>query len=262
MKNKKISIKNIIIIVLIGIIIALILINLDNKNSNIEKTETSKEQLETTSDNTYVSMSKHLLEVNEKEEKLLSFKTQIANYIKSKNVNNFETTGDASVYINSFEEVLSIATKVTESEAATADNISEGKKAWVNGKLVTGNGADVENAYNNGYAKGYTEGQNSTGTIEYTYHTHGDGHCNETPIYHTHSAQNTAPCYTRCSGVGSYYIDGTGMYFCYKCGRSLSNSYYSGQCAYYNLTCTKTIDSYYCSLDSNTIISATIKFEQ
>jgi len=120
---------------------------------------------------------------------------------------------------------------------------------------------EIENAYNNGYSQGYAAGQNNTGTLEYTYHVHGDGYCNQTPIYHTHSAQNTAPCYTRCSGVGSYYIDGTGMYFCYKCGRSLSNSYYSGQCAYYNLTCTKTVDSYYCSLDSNTIVSATIKYK-
>lgn len=97
MKSKKISIKTILIIVLLGIIIALIFINLNNKNSNITKQEEiSKEQLgETTSDNAYISMETHLSEVTD-------------------------------------------ATKIDESVAATADNITAGKQAWVNGELVTG----------------------------------------------------------------------------------------------------------------------------
>ena len=37
---------------------------------------------------------------------------------------------------------------------ANANNISSGKTAWVNGQLVTGNGTDVNNAYNQGYNEG------------------------------------------------------------------------------------------------------------
>ena len=37
---------------------------------------------------------------------------------------------------------------------ATANNISSGKTAWVNGQLITGNGTDVNNAYNQGYNEG------------------------------------------------------------------------------------------------------------
>ena len=64
MKNRKINVKTIIIIVLIGIIIALVISNLNIKNTNIEKQETYAEQLTTTSnDNAYISMSDHLSEV-------------------------------------------------------------------------------------------------------------------------------------------------------------------------------------------------------
>ena len=72
--------------------------------------------------------------------KLVEFKTTIADYIESKNVARPDETKDASEFINSFEEILTLATKVDESVAATADNISAGKKAWVNGQLITGIG--------------------------------------------------------------------------------------------------------------------------
>ena len=37
---------------------------------------------------------------------------------------------------------------------ATANNLSSGVTAWVNGQKITGNGTDVNNAYNNGYNAG------------------------------------------------------------------------------------------------------------
>jgi len=80
--NRKISSKMLIIIVLIAIICILILIDLNKKNTNIEQQEISKEQLgETTQDNAYVGMQTHLSEVNEKEQKLVSFKREIASAI-------------------------------------------------------------------------------------------------------------------------------------------------------------------------------------
>lgn len=41
---------------------------------------------------------------------------------------------------------------------ATADNISNGKQAWVNGKLITGNGKDASDGYDRGHEDGYKEG--------------------------------------------------------------------------------------------------------
>ena len=40
------------------------------------------------------------------------------------------------------------------SATATANNISNGVTAWVNGVKITGNGIDVTNSYNNGYSNG------------------------------------------------------------------------------------------------------------
>lgn len=37
---------------------------------------------------------------------------------------------------------------------ATADNISKGQTAWVNGKLVTGTGKDVDDSYKKGKDEG------------------------------------------------------------------------------------------------------------
>ena len=41
---------------------------------------------------------------------------------------------------------------------ATANNLSSGVTAWVNGVKITGNGTDVTNSYNNGYNTGYNAG--------------------------------------------------------------------------------------------------------
>lgn len=41
---------------------------------------------------------------------------------------------------------------------ATANNLSTGMTAWVNGQRITGNGTDVTNSYNNGYNAGYNAG--------------------------------------------------------------------------------------------------------
>ena len=103
MKNQKISIKTIAIIVLIGIIISFILIILNIKNQNILRQEIAKEQLgETTGDNAYVSMETHLSELSAKQQEL-------------DNVQN--TAGQATV---------------------TADKILKDYTAYKDGKLITG----------------------------------------------------------------------------------------------------------------------------
>lgn len=48
------------------------------------------------------------------------------------------------------------------STPATASNISSGKQAWVNGSLITGNGADVSDAYTRGYNAALASGSGSS----------------------------------------------------------------------------------------------------
>lgn len=104
---------------------------------------------------------------------------------------------------------------VDPSIAATADNISEGKGAWVNGELIIGNGADVEKAYRDGYAAGLEQSTLPNATIEYVYHEHtGDssqyGGCYTVGTHihtsscaqHHHTGSSHAPLYS--SGGGCY----------------------------------------------------------
>lgn len=81
-------------------------------------------------------------------------------------------------------------------QASGAANLSAGAAAWVNGKLLIGNGADNTAFYNQGYVDGFNEIMDSVG-ISYVYHEHtgsadaGDG-CYTSPVYHSHSSS----CYT------------------------------------------------------------------
>ena len=56
---------------------------------------------------------------------------------------------------------------------ATADNISSGKTAWVNGNKMTGNGTDVNNAYNNGFTAGSNEGKKASSVTFTVYGENG-----------------------------------------------------------------------------------------
>ncbi len=60
---------------------------------------------------------------------------------------------------------------VDPSIAATADNISNGKGAWVNGELIIGNGNDVNNAYLKGIADGFNNAMDNC-SVSYVYHEH------------------------------------------------------------------------------------------
>lgn len=50
---------------------------------------------------------------------------------------------------------------------AIENNLSEGSAAWVDGKLLIGNGKDNEDSYNQGYEDGYAEGENQTAVACY-----------------------------------------------------------------------------------------------
>lgn len=59
------------------------------------------------------------------------------------------------------------------STGAAENNLSSGTAAWVEGRLVIGNGKNEENSYNEGYSKGVADGLGKA-NIVYTYHNHDD----------------------------------------------------------------------------------------
>jgi len=64
--------------------------------------------------------------------------------------------------------VIKAASLASQTQAdAIADNLSNGKTAWVNGTKITGTGADVTNSYNSGYTNGNSDGYNSGYTAGY-----------------------------------------------------------------------------------------------
>ena len=143
MKSKKINIKTITIIVLIGIIISLIFTILNMKNKNIIEPKIEKEQLEElAANNAYIALSTHMNELDDKEDKLLSFKTQISDYIGEAGGVKPEYTADTVTF---GESIKGIVKEVTKDATATVEDIAEGKKAWVNGEIITGIASNVNN---------------------------------------------------------------------------------------------------------------------
>jgi len=182
MKKNKINIKTIIIIVLICTNISFLLIMLNMKNKNIEEQEIVKEQLgETTTDSSYIALSTHISELENKQQEINNMQNTagqatvtadkiLKDYTAYKNgqlitgtmVNNGAVTktlnagGSYTIpvgYHNGNGKVTTNSLASQTSATATADNISKGKTAWVNGKLVTGNGSDATptvSFFNNG----------------------------------------------------------------------------------------------------------------
>lgn len=113
----------------------------------------------------------------------------------------------------------------TKINAATADNLSLGTSAWVDGSLLIGTGADNKNYYNLGYTNGMAKVDNAS--IIYTYHSHkgtvqGGGEC-YTPLYrvHTHSGScySTVNSTCTCSAYAGQWINDT-IFRCRVCGHA------------------------------------------
>ncbi len=73
------------------------------------------------------------------------------------------------------QSIAGIAGNYTSDANATANNLSNGTTAYVNGQKIIGNGSDVTNSYNNGYNAGYTAGS-STGkeSVTVTFTVYGE----------------------------------------------------------------------------------------
>ena len=104
---------------------------------------------------------------------------------------------------------------------ATADNITEGKTAWVNGKLITGTGADVKSSYTNSISALYnsqaiTESLGTTGCYSSAHNNQGSWYADDDnfnysktlSLYETsekkHAALNIINFNISCSSDNAY----------------------------------------------------------
>ena len=157
MRNQKgITLVALVVTIIVLIILTGISINLilgDNGIITIakkarENTELAKIQEETELNEFYEQINNELSSIPgssyEAIAKLAEFKNAIANYIEE--AGGIKPEEDAE--ITTFgDRIKGIVNEVTKNATATADNISEGKTAWVNGKLITGTGADNKSYY-------------------------------------------------------------------------------------------------------------------
>mgnify|MGYP003370213116 CR=1 FL=1 len=84
--------------------------------------------------------------------------SKITGNIANLNANNIK----AGVNVGRFDGTAGITGTFTSDGTATANNLSNGATAYVNGQKITGNGADVNNAWSSGHTAGYNEGYNAT----------------------------------------------------------------------------------------------------
>ncbi len=157
MKNSKgITLVALVVTIIVLIILAGISINLvlgDNGIITIakkakENAELAKTEEETALNRLYEQTDNELSSIPgspyEAIAKLAEFKTAIANYIEEAGEIKPEASAEPPIFGDSIKEIVK---EVTKNATATADNISEGKTAWINGELITGNGADNKSHY-------------------------------------------------------------------------------------------------------------------
>ena len=84
--------------------------------------------------------------------------SKITGNVANLNANNIK----AGVNVGRFDGTAGITGTFTSDGTATANNLSNGATAYVNGQKITGNGTDVNNAWSSGHTAGYNEGYNAT----------------------------------------------------------------------------------------------------
>ena len=152
-KEKGITLVALVVTIIVLIILAGISINLvlgDNGIITIakkakENTELAKIQEETELNELYTQLETEGSSSGnlpyDSIAKLTEFKTAIANAIEEAGGVKPEVSAETTVFANNIKGIVK---EVTKDATATAEEIAEGKTAWVNGELITGNLANKE----------------------------------------------------------------------------------------------------------------------
>lgn len=134
-------------------------------------------------------------------------------------------------------------------------NMSVGTAAWVNGKLILGNGKDNSISWENGYRDGYSQGiadSINKANIVYQYHQHEGNKNSVGGCYGNLTGQKPIKC-----GCNSYsYTQINGQATCSNC----IHNHGSAECSYVTGYEDYTYIGLVCGKNKNTIESATIVY--
>ena len=174
-KEKGITLVSLVVTIIILIILAGVSINLTlGENGIITKSKQAKEKTEQAKLNEEIALNELYMQIeaeggdgsNVYIGKLTEFKKEIADYIEEAGGVKPEYTADSMTFRDSIKGIVK---EVTKNATATADDIAEGKTAWVNGDLILGTGYGLNGNYTitieyTIYCQRY---RNSTGKVDY-----------------------------------------------------------------------------------------------
>lgn len=166
MKNKGITLVSLVVTIIILIILAGVSLNLTiGKNGIITIAQKAKENIEFAQIEEQSKLNELYTQLQVNQEvggelnydaiaKLNNFKKSIADYIQEAGGIKPEYTANVENFGESIKGIVAEVTKLDSYVAVTPDNLPEGKMAWVNGELITGNGKDALNR--TGYTRIYS----------------------------------------------------------------------------------------------------------